>query len=246
MNESDLFIQPDWPAPKNVKAVSTTRVGGVSEGVWNSLNLGDHVNDNPLHVAENRKRLAQALALPNEPLWLKQVHGIDVAGEDVLEQGFCADARISKIANQVCVVMTADCLPALICDRRGKQVAAVHAGWRGLVSGILEQTVSQFEAEPDELLVWLGPAIGSKAFEVGEEVRDAFVAHQEDAYQAFVSNRSGHYLANIYMLAKQRLNRAGVDAIYGGDHCTYTEEERFFSYRRDGETGRMASLIWML
>lgn len=241
------WITPDWPIPANIRAVCTTRHGGVSAAPFDSLNLGDHVGDNPYAVARNRMIVGDSLQLPSEPLWLKQVHGVDVCAMDV---GTCyptGDASTAFRKGQVCVIMTADCLPVLFCDRAGTRVAAAHAGWRGLEAGVLERTLASLDCEPADLLVWLGPAIGPQAFEVGEEVRAAFMQHDPAAETAFQpSGNAGKWLADIYRLARQRLQAAGVSAVYGGDLCTYSDAERFFSYRRDGQTGRMASLIWMV
>lgn len=242
LNESDLIF-PDWPAPPNVRAMQTTRLGGISESPYNSLNLGDHVGDDPMRVAANRQRLNQWL--PNEPVWLHQVHGTAVVQA---EQASClpqADATVASTANAVCVVMTADCLPLLLCDRAGSKVAAVHAGWRGLHAGVIEAALAQMNVPPADLMVWLGPAIGPQAFEVGPEVRAAFVGHDTEAERAFEPAGAGKWLANLYLLARQRLQVMGISAIYGGDLCTYTDAQRFFSYRRDGVTGRMASMIWL-
>jgi len=237
----DSWLIPDWPSPVNVRAISTTRHGGVSKGLYTSMNLGDHVDDDPDAVAENRRRLVEMLSLPSEPLWLQQVHGTDVLGVD----GSCADARVLVRPDQVAVVMTADCLPVLFSDRFGREVAAAHAGWRGLVSGILEQTLARMSADNSDILAWLGPAIGQDTFEVGHEVREAFVHHDERAQEGFVSSPSGRWLADLYLLARQRLEAAGIMQIYGGGLCTYSDPDRFYSYRRDGATGRMASLIWI-
>jgi hypothetical protein len=234
------WIRPQWPAPESVHAVSTTRSQGFSLPPYNELNLGAHVGDDIKLVLRNREYLSKALALPAEPLWLEQVHGVDV----IDERGICGDARIVH-RGEVAVVMTADCLPVLFCDQSGHQVAAAHAGWRGLEAGVLENTVARFNAAPDRILAWLGPAIGPDVFEVGEEVRDAFISHDVGAEAAFKPVRSGHWLADLYLLARQRLNTAGVTAIYGGGLCTFKDAERFFSFRRDRETGRMASLIWI-
>jgi YfiH family protein len=234
------YIQPEWPAPAHVFAASTTRVGGISEGPYASLNLGAHVGDDQDAVRQNRGILKDALRLPAEPLWLEQVHGNEVLGKD----GSCADARVVG-AGQVAVVMTADCLPVLFTDLAGTQVAAAHAGWRGLEAGILENTVQAMQAESPEIMAWLGPAIGPDAFEVGDEVREAFLRHDANAVEAFRPSPAGRWLADIYMLARQRLARVGIKQVYGGDLCTYSDEERFFSFRRDRETGRMASLIWI-
>jgi hypothetical protein len=235
------LILPNWPAPLTVRACATTRTGGVSTGPYASLNLGDHVGDDPAHVAENRARLRRELGLPAEPLWLTQVHGIAVAEG----QGADADASVAFGPGTVCTVMTADCLPLLLCDRAGTRVAAVHAGWRGLLAGVIEAAVARLDTSGAELLVWLGPAIGPDAFEVGDEVRAAFVAEDAAAAAAFRPSPAGRWLADIYALARRRLARCGVNAVYGGELCTYHDAERFYSYRRDGVTGRMASLIWL-
>ncbi|PKM45838.1 MAG: peptidoglycan editing factor PgeF [Gammaproteobacteria bacterium HGW-Gammaproteobacteria-1] len=235
------LILPTWPAPPNVHACATTRAGGVSTEPYASLNLGDHVGDDPAAVAENRARLCRELALPAEPLWLTQVHGTAVAEG----AGGCADASVAFGPGTVCTVMTADCLPLLLCDRAGTRVAAVHAGWRGLLAGVIEAAVARLDTPGAELLVWLGPAIGPDAFEVGEEVRAAFLAEDGGAAGAFRPSPAGRWLADIYALARRRLARCGVNAVYGGELCTYHDAERFYSYRRDGVTGRMASLIWL-
>jgi hypothetical protein len=240
------WLTPDWSAPANVRAVCTTRQGGVSVAPFASLNLGDHVGDDPYAVARNRMIVGDVLRLPTEPLWLQQVHGVDVCGMDV---GTCyptGDASVALRKNQVCVVMTADCLPVLFCDKAGTRVAAAHAGWRGLQAGVLEQTLAKLDCPPTDVLAWLGPAIGPRAFEVGAEVREAFMQHDSAAQAAFQpSANAGKWLADIYLLARQRLATAGVSDVSGGDLCTYTDAQRFFSYRRDGQTGRMACLIWM-
>ncbi|MDJ0740699.1 MAG: peptidoglycan editing factor PgeF [Gammaproteobacteria bacterium] len=237
------LIRPDWPAPSPVAACSTTRTGGVSAAPWDSLNLAMHVGDDPGAVAANRALLAAELDLGAEPLWLRQVHGTRVRA--VGDNDDCADAAFSDRAAQICVVMTADCLPVLLCSRRGDAIAAAHAGWRGLLAGVLEQTVACFGGAADDVLAWLGPAIGPQAFEVGDDVHNAFVDEDPAAAAHFAANRPGHWLADIYGLARMRLSRAGVTAVYGGGRCTYSDPERFFSYRRDGVTGRMASLIWL-
>ncbi|HID46676.1 MAG TPA: peptidoglycan editing factor PgeF [Chromatiaceae bacterium] len=237
------WITPDWPAPQNVRALSTTRQGGVSQPPWDSLNLGEHVGDDPLDVRRNRARLRSLARLPGEPLWLEQIHGCGVRTH---ENTSCrADACFSRAHGQVCAVMTADCLPVLLCDQTGSAVAAVHAGWRGLAGGVVEQALHCFAQPASAIMAWLGPAIGPAAFEVGGDVRDAFLRQHSQAESAFVPHGSGKWLANIYGLARQRLQAQGVSRIYGGDFCTYTESTRFFSYRRDGNTGRMASLIWL-
>lgn len=236
------MIGPDWPAPARVRSLMTTRSGGVSPAPWNSLNLGDHVGDDPARVAANRTRLRAQL--PAEPGWLRQVHSARV-----VELGGApaeADASFTRAAGQVCAVLTADCLPVLFCDRAGSVVAAAHAGWRGLADGVLEATVAAMQVPRAEILAWLGAAIGPQAFEVGDEVREAFVSRHPEAATAFVAQPSpGKWLADIYRLARVRLNHLGVDAIHGGGRCTFSETERFYSYRREGVTGRMASLIWL-
>ncbi|WP_429148424.1 peptidoglycan editing factor PgeF [Aeromonas rivipollensis] len=241
------WIEPDWPAPGNVRALSTTRDGGLSEGVFAGLNLGAHVGDEPARVEANRARLQQAAQLPGPLNWLNQVHGTAVhrVGSDY-ERAPDADAACTQQAGQACIVMTADCLPVLFCDRAGTVVAAAHAGWRGLKEGVLEASIAAMGCEPGEILTWLGPAIGPTAFEVGGEVREAFMAEQAEAESAFVPSVSeGKWLADIYRLARLRLARAGVNAVYGGEFCTFSDGDQFYSYRRDGQTGRMASLIWL-
>jgi hypothetical protein len=236
------FIAPDWPAPLNVCAIQTTRMGGVSLAPFNSLNVGDHVNDNALHVAQNRQLLAPYV--PTEPVWMNQVHGIrvlDAAKSSCIES---ADAAFTNQNNVVCVAMTADCLPVLICDQQGTTVAAVHAGWRSLCNGVLEATVKAISKKPDQLMAWLGPAIGPDAFEVGAEVREQFIEKDAEAISAFKVHGE-RYLGDLYTIAKQRLNQIGVTQVYGGGLCTYKDTSKFFSYRRDGLTGRMATLIWL-
>lgn len=251
MSELEL-LRPDWPAPANVHAAMTTRAGGVSTAPWDSLNLGRHVGDDPARVSENRARLQAAInriAPAATPQWLNQVHGtavVEAEPDAARRASFVpeADAVCTTRRGLPVVVMTADCLPVLFCDRAGTQVAAAHAGWRGLCDGVLEATLQRF-ARPSEVLAWLGPAIGPAHFEVGEEVRAAFVAKQAEALQHFVpSPHPGRWLADIYGLARLRLQAAGVAAVHGGGLCTVADARRFFSYRRDGRTGRMASVIW--
>ncbi|PJG59578.1 peptidoglycan editing factor PgeF [Aeromonas cavernicola] len=241
------WIEPNWPAPAHVKALSTTRDGGVSIGPFAGLNLGSHVGDALSQVETNRTRLQQAAQIPSPLHWLNQVHGTVVhplSNHD--EQAPDADAACAHQARQACIVMTADCLPVLFCDRAGSVVAAAHAGWRGLKEGVLEASIAAMGCEPSEILAWLGPAIGPTAFEVGGEVREAFMVEQAEAAAAFVpSLNEGKWLADIYQLARLRLARAGVNAVYGGEYCTFSDREQFYSYRRDGQTGRMASLIWL-
>ena len=238
---SDWLI-PDWPAPARVKACVTTRAGGVSQAPFDSLNLGDHVGDDPMAVAENRRRLTDQFAIA--PAWLQQVHGIAVVEADPTQVA-TADASWTATPGIACTAMTADCLPVLFCNRAGTRVAAAHAGWRGLANGVLEASLDSLQVPADEVLAWLGPAIGPQAFEVGPEVREAFIAHLPQASQAFVpSHNAGKFLADIYQLARLRLAARGVTAVYGGGLCTVTDP-RFFSYRRNPRTGRFASLIWI-
>lgn len=236
-------IIPDWPAPPNVRALQTTRQGGRSANAYASLNLGTHVGDTSSSVAQNRQLLSPLL--PDEPIWLNQVHGVEVVDTSHASDWPRADACIATRSNAVCVVMTADCLPVLFCDDAGTVVGAAHAGWRGLCAGILEQTVCAMHVPPQGLLAWLGPAIGPQAFEVGDEVRSAFLARQSHSASAFNERPGGKWLADIYQLARLRLAAVGVTRIYGGNFCTFSDSERFYSYRRDGETGRMGTFIWM-
>jgi len=244
--QSLIFITPKWPAPGNVKALQTTRVGGMSRAPFASLNFGEHVQDNPLTVAQNRHLLSQYL--PSEPVWLNQVHGVEVIDAAKSACLANADASFAIKKNVVCVTMTADCLPVLLCDTAGTVVAAVHAGWRGLCDGVIEATASKMPVDPSKLMAWLGPAIGPNAFEVGDEVHKQFI--QKDAKAALAFRPHGDkWLGDLYLIAQQRLNSIGVTQIYGGgvkeNFCTYTDEARFFSFRRDNITGRMASLIWL-
>jgi YfiH family protein len=239
------WILPEWPAPVSVRAVITTRRGGVSRAPYDELNLADHVGDDPRAVSRNREILKEGLGLGHDPAWLEQVHGCDVAHLNAEAGGCRADAAVTSEPGRVCAVLTADCLPLLICNRAGTRVAAIHAGWRGLLAGVIESTLSEFAESGAELLAWLGPAIGPSAFEVGPEVREAFIAGYPGDEKAFVENRPGHWLADIYSLARTRLQAANLGFVGGGDYCTVSESERFFSYRRDGVTGRMASLIWI-
>lgn len=242
------LIIPDWPAPANVHALQTTRQGGFSAAPYASLNFGSHVGDDPLVVESNRSLLNSLV--PSEPIWLEQVHGTRVIQAEAAGCLPRADACVAHKDNAVCAVMTADCLPVLLCDQVGSVVAVAHAGWRGLAAGVLDETIRAMGVPAANLLAWLGPAIGPSAFEVGEDVRQAFMERDSAAEKAFVPVSSkddvpgGKFLANLYLLASQRLTMLGVNRIYGGTDCTYTNAERFFSYRRDGRTGRMATLIW--
>lgn len=236
------WLVPLWPAPANVRAASTTRAGGCSRGAFAGLNLASHVGDDPDAVAHNRASLGAALNLPVEPAWLDQLHGARVIDAGNAEPRR-ADASLARIPGTVCAVLTADCLPVLLCDAAGSRVAAVHAGWRGLAAGVLENAVAALESS--SLLAWLGPAIGPQVFEVGTEVRQAFVIPHPDSAGAFTPAGEGKWRADLYALARQSLRRAGVERIYGGGWCTFSDPERFYSYRRDGVTGRMATLVWL-
>jgi len=236
-------IIPGWPAPANVRALQTARVGGVSSAPYDSLNLGDHVGDAPMSVARNRMLLNTLL--PGEPVWLQQVHGNTVANADMAGCLPQADACIARHRDAVCVVMTADCLPVLLCDKQGSVVGVAHAGWKGLVAGVIEATVHAMDVAPKELMAWFGPAISQDAFEVGDEVLAIFVEANPEASSAFKAGQPGKRLADIYALARFRLNAMGITHIYGGGHCTFREREKFYSYRRDGATGRMGTFIWL-
>lgn len=244
------WITPNWPAPGNVKALFTTRNGGISSGPYASFNLGDHVGDDPAIVEQNRALLRRSL--PDEPRWLKQVHGttpIRIDDHDCSTS--CeGDAAFSRCASNVCAVLVADCLPILLCDHAGTVTGVIHAGWRGMVGGVIERTLSEISRTvgiDTRIMAWLGPAIGPRHFEVGEEVRQAFIEHDKRSTIAFLPHHahSGKWFADLFLLAQQRLAEAGVTQVYGGGECTFSDPKRFFSYRRDGNTGRMAGLIWL-
>jgi YfiH family protein len=241
------WLTPDWPVPATVRALSTLRVGGVSQAPYESLNLGDHVEDAAAAVADNRRALRAAAGLPAEPAWLSQVHGIRVKDLDGVGSDTAgpADAAVTRQAGRVCAVLTADCLPVLLTAKSGDRVAAAHAGWRGLAGGVLEAAVNSLGVSPDSVLAWLGPAIGPRYFEVGAEVREALLAGDPAAEVAFEANARGRFLADLFALARSRLRRLGVAAVYGGGACTYADPGKFFSHRRDGKTGRQATLIWL-
>lgn len=236
------LIVPDWPAPASVQARITTKLGGVSEAPFGPFNPAAHVGDDTRAVAANRALLRAQL--PAEPVWLDQVHGSDVVDADRVTAA-CADASVARRPGAVCAVLTADCLPVLFCSRQGDVVAAAHAGWRGLAAGVLTRTVERMACPPENILAWLGPAIGPEAFEVGPEVRDVFSATLPRADEAFRPGVGDRLLADIYRLARLDLVRAGVTAVYGGGLCTVSQPGLFHSYRRDGRTGRIASLIWI-
>lgn len=245
---NDELLIPDWPAPPGVRALVTTRTcaGGQSAAPYARFNLAAHVGDAAAVVAANRQRLHHVpFDVPAEPIWLSQVHGTRVVTAQDAAVNAEADASVTHTAGLVCAVLTADCLPLLLCAEDGSTVAAAHAGWRGLAEGVIEATVAAMRSEPMRLLVWLGPAIGPAAFEVGDEVRDAFVSRDSHASAAFVSHGPGKWLCDLYLLARQRLAALGVARVYGGGLCTFGDAQRFYSYRRDGVTGRMASLIWI-
>lgn len=241
------WFEADWPAPPGVRAVSTLRGdahSGLSKAPYGYFNLGDHVGDEPAAVAENRRRLKMTARLPSEPAWLSQVHGIGVADLDSSQAPGPADAAIARGIARICAILTADCLPIVFATDSGDAVAAAHAGWRGLAAGVIEATVVAMDAPPGSLVAWLGPAIGPKHFEVGPEVRDAFMAGGSQAAAAFEPNARGRFMADLNMLARQRLHGLGVRRVYGGGECTFSRADRYYSHRRDGMTGRQATLIW--
>jgi YfiH family protein len=239
------IIQPDWPVPARVHAAFTLRGGGVSAAPFASLNVGAHVGDAPEAVAENRRRLCQRLHLPAEPTWLQQIHGTRVAHLDEGGVQDAADAAMTRRGDRVCVIQVADCVPVLFAARDGSAVAAAHAGWRGLAGGVLESTVGSLGRQAKELCAWLGPGISRRHFEVGDEVRAAFLAGDPAAGADFEANGRGRWQCDLFALARRRLSKLGVREISGGEHCTYAESERYFSYRRDGQCGRMAALVWL-
>ncbi|MGQ0529088.1 MAG: peptidoglycan editing factor PgeF [Panacagrimonas sp.] len=243
--KTPTLIHPDWPRHPRVAACFTTRVGGHSLGPYAGFNLAHHVGDDPSAVAANRHDLRVALQLEHEPAWLDQVHGTEVVQLTSHSAPICADASWTGAPGHACVVMSADCLPVLFADDSGRYVAAAHAGWRGLLAGVLEATIARLPVAPTALSVWMGPAIGRHAFEVGEEVRAAFCAEDAAAAAAFGRSEGGRYLADLYALARMRLTRCGVTRVHGGDRCTVSEPELFFSYRRQGRCGRMGALIWL-
>lgn len=243
------FIKPNWPAPDNIFAFTTTRQRGNSLAPYASFNLAMHVGDELFKVEHNRQLLRQQLNLPSEPNWLQQTHSNTVAIFNNLqnESNPIADAAMTQSPNTICTVLTADCLPILLCNKKGTLVSAIHAGWRGLAKGIIENTIQTMETPPSELLAWMGPAIGPDAYEVSEDFVDTFISFDQKAMQALKTkpNTKNKWLANIYLLAEQRLAALGVTSIYGGEYCTFSDETNFYSFRRDGVTGRMATLIWL-
>lgn len=239
------YCLPDWPAPSSVKAFVTTRNGGVSKASWSSFNMSFRSGDDAESVRRNRELLLHDWQLDNVQ-WLNQVHGADVVRANTVGQEQEADACWTDTPGQACAVLTADCLPVIVCNQAGTRVAVAHAGWKGLAGGVLEQTVAMFDDAHDQLIAWLGPAISQHCFEVGPEVRQVFMAYADIAERAFVAGDDDRWFADLYRLARQRLAAAGVASVYAGDHCTYGDADQFFSYRRDGaESGRMASIIWI-
>ena len=238
-------IVADWQCPDAVKAFTTTRIGGASEGICASLNMGYGINDERSNVHENRRRVTEHWHLPSEPIWLRQVHGTRCVSAVEGQRGEQADASVAHSVGTVCAIMTADCLPVLLAAHDASVVAAAHAGWRGLCGGILEQTVAATGTPGSELIAWLGPAISGAVYEVDAPVRDAFLRESPQDEDGFQANRPGHWLADLYWLARARLTRAGISTISGGERCTYSESDYFYSYRRDGSSGRMASFIWL-
>ena len=242
------FICPEWPEPENVRALSTTRSGGISTGPYASLNLGRHVGDDPDSVEANRSRLRRSAHLPGEPVWLEQQHGIRVLDLDKHGSGetsLVADAAIASGAGRVCAILTADCLPVLLTDRAGTRVAAAHAGWRGLAAGIIEQTVAAMAAPGSDLLAWLGPCIGAGYFEIGPEVRDALLARDPGASDCIRPGRDDRWHADLQALARRRLTALGISSVTAAAACTFSDSRRFFSHRREAPCGRMATLIWL-
>lgn len=237
------WLEADWPAPPDVRAGTTFRTGGVSVAPYASLNLAMHVHDDADAVRQNRERLQSDCELPAAPLWLRQVHGQNVVVDPAPGALTEADAAISR-RGQVCAVLTADCLPVVFAAIVGDEVAVAHAGWRGLVGGILERTVAALTTPSAQLVAWLGPAISQSSYEVGGEVRQQFIAADPGAADCFAENASGRWQADLYALARQRLSSLGVNEVFGGDRCTYREADRWFSFRRDGECGRMATFVF--
>lgn len=237
------WLAADWPAPDNIKAGCSTRCHGVSEGVYQGLNLGDHVDDDPVAVEKNRRLLIESLSCPNTLLWLQQTHS-DIAIEHQGAINQPADACYTQQPGKVCVVMSADCLPILMCNQSGTEIAAIHAGWRGMAKGIIEKTLQQLTTPAEQLLVWFGPAISIQHYEVGPEVKQPFMQNNLDVTHCFKPGNGDRCYASLTELAKTTLQQAGIKTIYGGDYCTFEDADLFYSYRRDGITGRQASLIW--
>ena len=237
---------PPWTVPQQIRALTTTRVGGISSAPYDELNLADHVGDQSEAVVANRRILRQKLALPGPPVWLSQVHGTNVVDAAMVSEGVIADGSFTNEAGVVCAVMTADCLPLFLCSQDGDKVGILHVGWRGLCDGVIESGLKRFAVPVRQLITATGPAIGPGAYEVGEDVYVQFAHVKEDIKLGFQpSNRSGHWLVNLYRLVELRLKRLGVRQVFTVDACTYTQKEDYFSYRREHQCGRMASLIWI-
>jgi len=238
------IIKPDWPVAKHIHAFTSTRLGGVSQGIYHGLNLAHHVDDEPDAVQANRDLLQQQFHLPHTVKWLQQIHSTQAIAADTIENGTKADALYTNKANTICAVLTADCLPILVCNKQGDKIAAIHAGWRGLASGIIQTTLEKLAEPADHLLLWFGPAIGARHYQVGQDFYDTFLSISPMMQQAFKQTSPTHWHADIYALAKLQCEQLGIKHIYGGEHCTFADSTHFYSHRRDGTTGRMASLIW--
>lgn len=240
-----MLIKPNWPLSNRIIAGCTTRNGGFSQGAYTSFNLAMHVGDKPEHVQSNRAHLQKTLNLPHAPCWLTQTHSIQAINLNHYYADANADASFTTTPGHVCVVMTADCLPILLADKNASVVAAIHAGWRGLAHGVITRTLQAIQRPGQELYAWLGPAISAAVFEVGADVRDIFAQNNFDVQAHFKPSSNQQWLADLYGLAKDNLLQCGVRHIYGGEHCTYHESDLFFSFRRDNQTGRMASFIYI-
>lgn len=239
------YIAPKWPAPANIRAYCTTRIGGKSQAPYTSFNLAYHAGDNPDLVAENRTKLEQDLQLPSPPFWLNQTHSTLAINTNDWHTDVKADACFSFNTHQVCIVMTADCLPILLCDKAGTMVAAIHAGWRGLANGIIQHTLEQIPIPNHQMIAWIGPSIRQQHFEVGDEVKEQFILQSPSYCDCFIPSQNGRWQADLQSIAQQILQSSGIEQVIDGKLCTYSDDQRFFSYRRDGETGRFASLIWL-
>jgi len=254
---ANSILPANWPAPGNIHAFTTLRHGmGVSEAPFDEFNLGNRYSeqgDDPGAVEKNRELLVREFSLPAKPHWLRQVHGVNVLRFDsapeptgnFLQDELVADASVTSKKNVVLSVLTADCLPVLFCNLDGSEIAAAHAGWRGLADGMLENTVGAMQSSPEKIMAWLGPAAGPRAYEIGVDVRNAIIKHDPAASSAFLPTRENHWLVDLYKIARMRLEAMGVKKIYGGEHCTISETEMFFSHRAEQCTGRMAGIIWM-
>lgn len=244
-HDSVIWLPADWPVPDNIHAGHTTRRGGISQSPYDSLNLAAHVGDDEKNVLHNRQLLINKLNLPAEPAWLEQIHGCRIIDPADAIKKRPADGACTMCAHHVCVVLTADCLPLLICDRNGHEIAAIHIGWRGYAKNIIAAAIKSFSQQPQNLLAWIGPCISAEHYEVGKEVRQACMVINNESSDAFTPSRKDHWFADIQLLVRLQLRRCGLDNIFGGEYCTYRDRELFYSYRRDGVTGRIASMIWM-